>query len=197
MGEVVKLGLALALVAAVASMAGCGDGGSSQSSTLSDPLAGYPKGPTRGFIIPGGDNAVPLYGREATVTERAQASAIVQKWMAARAAKRFSEECRYFSRSYIKALVTEDAEKVTEGRVKTCPQALAYFGPQASGDFKNTLTGPIDSLRAPTEKSAHSLNADQGFALFHGKGGSDYEIPMNREGGKWWVGAATPIPRAG
>jgi hypothetical protein len=187
MGEAMKPGTALVLFVLAASAPGCGGGGDS-GSTASDPFAGYPKGPTREFIVPGGDNAVPEYGHEATTAERKQASAVIQKWMQARAAKNFVEECRYFARDAIKSLVAEDAEVVSGGKVKTCPQALVYFGSKASGDFKNTLTGPIDSLR---------VSGDHGFAQYHGKGGIDWELGVAREGGKWWVAGTAPINQEG
>lgn len=194
---------ALALIILAALAPGCG-GGDSGGSSPSDPFAGYPKGPTREFIVPGGDNAVPEYGREATPVEREQASAVIEKWMRTRAAKDFAAECRYFSRGFIKGFVQGDAERASEGRVKTCPQALDYFGSRASGDFKNTLTGPVDSLRVPDPEPAGDHTnppgqavVEQGFAQYHGKGGVDYQIPMNRERGRWWVAAAAPLNREG
>lgn len=181
-----KLATAPAVIALVAAGAGCGGGGS--TSTASDSLAGFPEGPTREFIVPGGDNAVPLFGREASAEERRQASMMIHKWMRAREAKRFAEECRYFSRAYIQAMVVEDAARVSHGTVKNCPQALAYFGEDASGDYRNTLTGPIDSLR---------VAEGQGFAQYHGNDGINYELPMNKEGGRWWVSKAAPINQEG
>lgn len=147
----------------------------------------FPPGPTREFIIPGGDNAVQEFGREATPAERRQASAVIHAWMRARAAQDWQKDCSYFSRRYTKLLV-DDANGVTDGKVKTCPQALAYFGHEASGDYVNTLTGPIDSLRAGKR---------HGYAQYHGRGGKDWIVPMDVEGGKWLVANATPIPRNG
>jgi hypothetical protein len=190
MGEVMKWGSALAIAAVLAILVGCGGDSATgdPASTASDPLAGYPKGPTREFIVPGGDNAVPLYGREATQSERDQASKVIQKWMVARAARHFTVECRYFSRGYLQTLVAGDAEQVTDGRVTTCPQALAYFGDDASGDFKNRLGGPIDSLR---------VGAGQGYAQYHGNDGIDYELPVEKERGRWLVAEAAPISEEG
>lgn len=187
MGGKGKPELAL-LLAGAALLCGCGGSSSGEtSSTASDPLAGAPPGPTREFIVPGGDNAVPLYGREATAAERRQASAVIHRWMRARAAKDWREDCRYFSKKYVKLLVA-DAHGVSEGRVKTCPQALAFFGPNASGDYVNTLSGPIDSLR---------VSDGLGFAQWHGKDGIDWEVPMDKEGGSWLVGKAAPISQEG
>jgi hypothetical protein len=129
-----------------------------------------------------------MFGREASDVERAQASRVIEAWMRARAVKDWAEDCRYFSRRYIRALVVEDAMKVSKGKVQTCPQALAYFGPQASGDYKNTLSGPIDSLR---------VQKGQGYALYHGRDGHDWMIPMGKEDGKWWVAIAAPIKGEG
>ena len=180
--------LVLALLCAAVAVVGCGgsDGSTTEgSSTVSDPLAGYPKGPTREFIVPGGDNVVQTFGREATKAEREQASDVITGWMRARAAKNWEKDCSYFSRKYAKAL-TEDANNVTDGKVKSCPEALAYFGPEASGDFKNTLTGPIDSLR---------VGEGHGYAQYHGRGGEDWIIPVDLENGKWLVAIAAPIGR--
>lgn len=199
-----KCGIALALLALAVSPSGCGGSTGAGSTAINDPLSDYPKGPTRQFIVPYGNNAIPLYGREGTAAERKQASAVIRKWMRARAAKDFVEECRYLSRSFIDSFVAGDAEVVSEGKVKTCPQALAYFGPDASGDFKNTLAGPIDSLRVPKPKAPEDRSTGpgseasrQGFAQYHGKGGIDYAISMNREGGKWWVAATAPLNQEG
>ena len=165
-------------------LAGCGEADTS-GSTKEERLFPWVKGPAREFLS-GGDTAIPTFGQEATEAERAQASRMVHGWMRARAATDWAKDCSHFSRSYVKALVAEDAQQVSGGKVKTCPQALAYFGPQASGDYKNTLSGPIDSLR---------VQESQGYALYHGRDGRDWTIPMDREDGKWWVAIASPVER--
>jgi hypothetical protein len=144
------------------------------------------KGPAREFLVIDGDNAVPTFGREATQAEREQASRVIEAWMHARAVTDWEKDCSYFSRQYVRALVAEDATKVTNGRVKTCPQALAYFGEAASGDYKNEMTGPIDSLR---------VTEGRGFALYHGRGGRDWSLPVDLENGRWLVSLAAPIER--
>jgi hypothetical protein len=197
MGEVVRFGATLVLIAWLGVAIRCGSSKDMVAGTAGDLQTGQPKSRAGEFIVPGGDNAVPEYGREATAAERRQASAVIQMWMRARAAKDFVEECRYFSRSFLNSFVAGDAAVVSEGRVKTCPQALAYFGSNASGDFRNTLTGSIDSLRVPTGRSAPSSAPGQGFAQYHGKGDTDYEVPMHRERGAWWVAAAAPLSQEG
>lgn len=179
--------MAVVLVALVA--IGCGGSGESSSAAAA---AGKPypwvTGPAREFLGPDGENATAAFGREASDAERVQASRVIDAWMRARAAKAWARDCSYFSRKYVQALVVEDATKVSKGKVQSCPQALAYFGPQASGDYKNTLSGPIDSLR---------VQKGQGYALYHGHDGHDWMIPMDRENGKWWVAIASPIKGEG
>jgi hypothetical protein len=181
--------LILGIVAVV--LGGCGGSDSTaRSSTASaksppDETKEYPslKGPARQFLLPRGTPASVTFGREASTAEREQANGVIHAWMRARAAKDFAEECRYFSKKYVKALVKEDAQIITRGRVTTCPGALHYFGPMASGDFKNDLTGPIDSLR---------VGEGHGYALYHGRDGNDWSLGVDREAGKWWVGIAAP-----
>jgi hypothetical protein len=46
------------------------------------------------------------------------------------------------------------------------------------------MTGPIDALR---------VKGDEGNALYHGTGNSDFAMPMKKENGEWKVGALLPI----
>jgi hypothetical protein len=180
--------LVIALALAVVAVVGCGGSGDTStagSTTVSDPLAKYPKGPTREFIIPDGDNAVQTFGREGTRAEREEASRLIHNWMQARADRNYEKDCSYLSKTYKRELV-RDAHSVSNGRVKICARALDYFGPQASGDFKNTLDGPIDSLR---------LAAGHGYAQYHGNDGRDWIVPVNREDGKLRVSIASPLDR--
>ena len=177
---------ALVLVAVVV---GCG-GDSSTDESVKKPDRIYPlvHGPTREFLVVDGDNAVQLFGREAAVNERAQASKVVGRWMRARAAKDHATECVYLARAFVSEFVTE-ATNLSNGKVTTCPRALAYFGTSAGGvnHFDDTTTGPIDSLR---------IKSGQGYAQYHGNDGHDYIVPMAREDGEWKVSTAAPFDRA-
>jgi len=181
----------LLLALAAISAAGCGSESTGSSRTMSEGEAFLPwvKGPTREFLDPdsGGDNAVQTYGLEATADERAQAARVIAGWMDARAAQRWKKICGHFSRRYAKEL-TADANNVTDGRVKTCRQALAYFGPAAASDFKNNNfgEGPVDSLR---------VEDGFGYAQYHGSDGKDWIVPVDREDGRWKVSIAAPINR--
>lgn len=182
--------LVVLLVSLALLTAGCGSDGdqaeSAEGKETTVDWSSYPPGPTREFIVPFGDNVVQEFGREAAKAEREQASRTIALWMRARAAQDWERDCSYFSDGYIHSLVATDAVHASRGKVKNCPQALAYFGHQASGTYKNNLTGPIDSLR---------VKGGQGYAQYHGNDGHDWIIPVQREGGRWWVANATPIDR--
>lgn len=191
MGGLGKFSLLLILLACGTPAAtGCGGGeatGESQTSAKQERLYPWLKGPSREFLIRGGDNAVQTFGQEATKSERKQASQVIHAWMKARAAEDWAKDCSYFSRKYIHNLITTDAVVVSHGKVKNCAQGLAFFGQKASGSYKNNLAGPIDSLR---------VNEQQGYAQYHGNDGHDWVITVEREGGKWLVAIASPIGRS-
>jgi hypothetical protein len=191
MGEIRMFSVLLALMACCAAIAaGCGDNEATsegEAGAKQERLYPWLKGPSRDFLIRDGDNVVQTFGREATKAERDQANAVIQAWMKARATQDWVKDCSYFSREYIHIMVETDAVSVSKGKVKNCPQALAFFGHQASGDYKNTLTGPIDSLR---------VGEGHGYAQYHGNDGHDWVIPVERESGKWWVSNGTPVGRS-
>lgn len=183
-----KLGVVAVLLLVAGGMYGCGGSGNSSaaSSPARDPLANYPKGPTRQFIIPGGYNRVQVYGREASPAEREEVSALIHMWMRARAARNLKVDCKYLSQHMVEGIV-RDAKNASNGKVKTCPGALALLGASASGDYKNTLGNlPIVSFR---------VGAGFGYAQYHGRDGNDWIVPMRREHGKWLVNLPTPVNR--
>lgn len=175
-------------------MTGCGGGSDSadapstsdEGGTVSDPLAGYPKGPTREFIVPGGDNLVQTFGREATVAEREQASRVIKAWLRARAAEDWQADCSYLARASARELA-EEAASVSKGKATTCPAALAFFGSAASGeDLSYNMVGSVVSLR---------VDKTYGYAQYHGRHDMDWVVPVFKENGKWMVAGAAPLDR--
>jgi hypothetical protein len=196
MGERMAAGILAVLVLALGPV-GCG-GDSSTGADVAETTAEereYPwvTGPSREFLVPGGDNLVQTFGEEASATEREEASKVIHAWMKARVAEDWVTDCRHLSRRYKEALVREDAFRVSKGEVKTCPQALEYFGDAASGTSGETLTGPIDSLRVRTPDEVETQW--EAFAQWHGPGGRDWVIPLEREEGTWKVANASPFDR--
>jgi hypothetical protein len=176
----------LLLIALLVFAVGCGDDSSTGAETEAKPERLYPRvhGPSREFLIPGGDNIVQFFGQEASPAEREAASKVVHAWMKARVAKDWAENCKYLSKPYTKELVA-DANQVSKGKATDCPETLAFFGPDASGTSGNTLTGPIDSLR---------MRGLRAYAQWHGPE-EDWILPMRKEGGEWKVESASPLER--
>ena len=149
------------------------------------------KGPTREFLVDGGDNAVQMFGREGTTAERQQASRLSAAWMRARAETNWVKDCSYFSRSYVEEL-TKEANRVSNRKVKNCPQALAFFKETASGDYVNTMGDkPIVSLRVGVFK----FQRNEAYGQYHGNDGKDWIVSLAKEDGKWWVSLAAPLDR--
>jgi hypothetical protein len=197
MGEMKKLRSGAALILAIVAGAGCGGGTSSTVGETTGPAREYAwlKGPSRQFLVPGGDNVVQTFGEEATKKERERASRTITVWMEARAAQNWKKDCSYLSAAYKHSLVATDAYRVTNGKVKTCPEALDYFGFKASGKaYRSNLDGPIDSLRVGKGDGVQGA-AYLGFAQYHGDDGRDWIVPLEREGGEWKIAKAAPLDR--
>jgi hypothetical protein len=192
-GWLIRGAVAFAVMLAV----GCGGGESSTVGETARKGREYPwlKGPSREFLVPGGDNVVQTFGNEATPGEREQASRVLALWMRARAAQDWKKDCSYFSRAYKHSLVAKDATRVTHGKVKTCPQALEYFGHLASGSYENNFTGDIDSLRVGEVEKVGGNELLPAYAQYHGTDGKDWVIPLQREDGVWKIAIATPLNR--
>ena len=179
-----KLGLALGVLALA--LLGCGGGGSEQGSGSSgEAETSLVDGPSAEFVIPGGDNTIQYFGREGSKAEREEASDVVEAWDSARAAKDWSADCRYLSRSY-RDVVVADAEATSKGEATGCVQALEFFGALASGTAGPTTTGPIDSLR---------VSGGIGYAQYHGRHGVDWIVPLKKEDGEWRVEVTAPVSR--
>lgn len=190
-GSILRIACALALMAVASSGCGGGSGGATDAANTESRPYPWVKGPSREFLHPnGGDNIVQTFGREATKAEREQASRVIAAWMRARAVQDWKKDCSYFGPGY-RTNITDDAHGVTHGKVKNCPQALAYFKHEASGDYVDNLDGPIDSLRVGVFKE--QLN--QGYAQYHGNDGKDWILPVEKEDGRWKVAIASPIGR--
>lgn len=191
-----KLAAVVVLLAAAVSVSACGGGSTSapDAAAAKDQIYPWLKGPSRQFLIPGGDNAVQTFGEEATAKERARATAVIAAWLEARAAKDWHKDCSYFSHSYAKSL-TKDAHGVTQGKVDSCAEALAYFKGNASGDYVNTLRGSVASLRVGKGFGTEGKSVYLGYAQYHGNDGRDWVVPLEREAGEWKVAHSRPFGR--
>jgi hypothetical protein len=188
MGGAWRHAWAFALLIAVAFTAGCGGGDSTQGPSAGAHEAKTPSvsGPSSEFIVPGGDNIVQLFGREATVAERGEASATIQAWMRARVAGEWAKECRYLHRAVVESAL-HAASNLASRKLDRCPVALAVLAAKGlSGSRTYTMTGPIDSLR---------IGEGHGYAQYHGRAGRDWIVPVRREDGDWKVSGLEPLDR--
>lgn len=173
---------------------GCGGGSSTGAADVpveaSRPFP-WLKGPSREFLVPGGDNVVPTFGREGTPGERAAASALIGAWLRARAARDWKRDCSFFSRTYAK-FITRDAHGASGGEVSSCPGALEFFKGEVPS-FANTLRGPIDSLRVGEGQGISGEIGPFAWAQWHGTDGNDWMVPLEREGGEWKLAKSGPL----
>lgn len=179
----------LLLAALLALLGGCGSG---NGGTTAAGAGGHPqardasggKGGSAGFIVPGGDNSVQEFGREASPGEREAASRILQGYLRARAASDFGAQCAALARSAVEPLEELSAPGGSSGRGNAaCGAALQRLAGSRPGPA-DTMTRPIGALR---------VQGARGFALYHGAGGIDYVVPMRREGVLWKVATLEPV----
>jgi hypothetical protein len=179
----------LAVCALLALLAGCGGGGDSTSSSSKEKTVDwseYPPGPTRQFIVPGGDNAVQTFGREATPAERKQVTKVAQAWLRARAAKNWAKDCRYLATSSVK-YAESSASYMAQHKVSGCTKALGVMAVKGQKvSLKYNMAGGVVSLR---------LGEGHGYAQYHGNDGHDWVIPVIRENGVWKITTFDPLDR--
>lgn len=175
--------IALALVAALVGT-GCGGGSGGGASSSAEKVA-YPEGASREFYVPGGDNLIQFYGREASAAERERASSSIEAWMRARAASRWAMVCRY-SDAATADYASRTASEIAKRKITDCTKAMAVVFARTERSPANTMTGPIDSLR---------VGEGRGYAQYHGRGGRDWIVPVTREEGEWKAATFDPVDR--
>lgn len=163
--------VAAVIAAIVIAIAAVGCGGS--SSDASEAAGGA------SFVKPGNNKKITKFGEEADDEEREAASEVVEENAQARAAGNWAKQCASLTPGAVKALEEENAER---GEVQgSCAKDLEYQGEpksQTASIRADTMTGPIDALR---------VKGDSGYALYHGKQGKDYAVPVEKVDGEWKV----------
>lgn len=168
------VGVLLVAIAIAMSFVACGGGSSSD---------GDEGEPSKSFLTKNGKNTIPTFGEEADAEEREAASEVLEENMKARAAGDWAKQCASLTVGAVKKLKGENEER--GGALGTCVKDLEFQGEPKSASAVvrvNTLTGPIDALR---------VKGTRGWALYHGTGGSDYAMPMEKVGEEWKVGSLT------
>jgi hypothetical protein len=139
--------------------------------------------PSREFLRPGSKNTAVKFGEEADADDLEQASAILTESETSRAAGDYAGQCKTLSAAVVKEIESGSS-------AKTCTADLTALAKGAPASVRViTLTGPIDALRT---------DGSRGYALYHGKEGKDYVMPMTVEDGEWKVGSLleTELPKA-
>jgi hypothetical protein len=135
------------------------------------------------FRTPGGDNSIQEFGKEATASELDEASGVLSAYMAARARDDWAKQCTLFAKTTV-APLEQLAARSSQLKGKGCAAILKRLMSRAPASTRtNTLTEGVASLR---------VEADRGFALYHGAGGVDYFVPMAKEDGQWKIAAIAP-----
>jgi len=177
------------LVVCVASLliSACGGGGSS-SSTSAGSEEGIQevsaKQSSKEFLEPKNKkskaNTIADFGKEASLEEREEANAVIQRSYNARASADFETQCETLERAAVKQL--ESAEAKGKKRT-TCAEAVRKLAeplPKTKDLRKNDISGAVAALRVKGSKA---------YALYHGTDGKNYALTLKKEDGKWLLTA--------
>lgn len=176
----IPLAIGLAMAAIVAS-SGCGSSSSAEPSPAS----------AAEFNMPGTkENKFTGFGQEANAEEREAASEVLEQNMQARAEGEWESQCSTLN-AFVLGQLEKSSARFSPGVKKDCPDELkAQAEPlaQSKAIRANTMTGPIDVL---------VVRGRRGYALYHGTGGKDYAMQMEKgTNGEWKVGSlvTTELP---
>lgn len=146
---------------------------------------GEPGSPSAEFEVAGGDNSVQRFGKEAGKAELEAASTVVESYMAAVEGEDFPTQCAQLARDTIGPLERiADPDSQEGGSGSGCARALSQLRAGTPGATVGAMAGPVASLR---------VQGAQAFALYHGKGGVDYVLPLKRESDGWKVASLVPV----
>lgn len=182
-------GAALLLVLALALLSGCGgsSGGTDPSTAGSTQAANGVNG-VKSFLKytkSKGNKKIVLFGEEAPLAELEAASAVLTENLKARAAADFASQCSSLGKAGLKVVVgVVKDEKTARAECPAKLKKLAEPLKETKGFRINTLSGSIAVLR---------IKGDSAYALYHGKEGEGFAMPMEKEDGKWRVGAIATI----
>jgi hypothetical protein len=137
------------------------------------------------FRVRGGDNSIQEFGAEAGGSELDEAAAALHGFLDARVERDWAKAC-----SYTSATVTESLRKLAGGSKQLKGKGCgAIFGALSKGVPQTALE---EAARA--DVGALRIDGERAFLLYHGARGTDYTMPMAKEGGAWKVGALAGTP---
>lgn len=135
------------------------------------------------FVGKGKNGKLAKQGKEASTAEREAASKVLEENLEARAAGDWTGQCESLNVK-IREGIVRVAPKGQAKSVALCATSLEGLAKNASKEIlENPMTGPVAVFR---------IKGNQGFAFFHGSGGKDYVMPMEKEGSGWKVTSLVP-----
>jgi len=196
MKRLLNVVLAMAIVAGLLVLAACGGSsggtssgessgastdGSSTTASSADPGAE----PSAEFVGKGENGTLAKRGKESSVADREAASKVLEESFEARAAHAWAAQCGTLTAKAVKTVEEEAAQNAKgKSKPKGCASSLESIGKTAPESvLENPMTEPVAAMR---------ISKGEAFAFFHGKGGKDYVIPLEKEGSEWKVNALAP-----
>jgi hypothetical protein len=155
-------------------------GGSEGSESISPHERSYQ------FRTPGGDNSIQSFGDEGGGSDRSEATAIVTALFKALESGDWTEVCStYLSASNIEQLKVL-SEKSPQVKGKGCAEVLGSLASSgAPANSPDAPDGDVVSLR---------IEGEVAFAIYRGRDGKGYAVPLKLEGGKYKLTALAPTP---
>jgi hypothetical protein len=176
------LAAAFASIAALA-LAGCGGGDATQGgpAPVEGTKAAAPGVPT----TKGGDNSIQRYGLEAGSEERAEAIAIVQGFLDARATDNWRAACSYLVESQRLQFeqLARSTERLRGGGCAAAMKALTGAAPKRM----RVAEARIDVL-------SFRIGEENAFLIYNGVDGKAYATALADEDGTWKVISVAPTP---
>jgi hypothetical protein len=185
----------IAVMATAMLAVGCGggsdsDAGERDSSQTTDAQANQVKNEveaskpgepeaSKAFLKPGDKKSLAKFGEEASANEREAASKVLEENFKAREAGDWETQCSTLTPGAVEDVgEVASIQGIDGGGCAKELKARAEPLQQTKSLRANSLTGPIDALR---------FKGNRAYALYHGVGGQDYAMPMEKVDGEWKV----------
>jgi hypothetical protein len=133
------------------------------------------------FLVSEGDNSIPTYGSEATVSVRSEAERVLSGYLRAREGENWPAACAAMSAQVVKQLAVLSGLSGASDCVRAYA-ALAKHG--STAERADPMAGGVTALRV---ENPHA------FALFYGSGNQQYMMPLETESGGWKVTQIAPV----
>jgi hypothetical protein len=136
--------------------------------------------PSNQFLKKGSNSPIPTFGEEASTEERQAVNAVVVESLKAREAGDFAKQCETLRLRAIKEVPNAKSRDNCAAALKEYAQPLSA----SKAVRQDTLSGSIAAFR---------VKGERGYVLFHGKGGTDSAVPLEKEDGSWKVASVQTI----